>query len=143
VACGNAGGGTPPSIPTPSHPQPAHPQATQEEASRGTVVDFTRSWEGWDDETIGCIAFGPTKRLRGTLRVRPFGRKGQGTELVLDSGEALVVAYGETDQHRELEDVPVIATGRYCDKQLQAANGQHFDIETLTLPERAGGGTGH
>lgn len=130
VACGNPGGSAPPSSPVPSHPQ-----ATEEEAQSGRVVDFTRSWDGWDDGTIGCIRFGPTTRLRGTLRVRPFGRKGSGTELVLDSGEALVVAYGETDQHRKLEGVPIIATGQYCDKQLQAANGRHFHIETLTLPE--------
>lgn len=135
VGCGSSAGQTPPSSPPPSNPLPAHPQATAEEASRGTVVVFARSWEGWDDPTIGCVPFGSTTRLRGVLRVRPFGRKGRGTELVLEGGEALVVAYGETDQHRELEGVPVIATGRYCTKQLQAVSGQHFDIETLTLPE--------
>ena len=102
-------------------------------AEAGGTVDFTRGWDGWTDPKIGCVPTGERRRVRGALRIRPFGKGADGTELVLESGDVFVVAYGVTDQHRKLEGVRVIAHGRPCEKQGAAVTGEHFDIEELIV----------
>jgi len=102
----------------------------------GTTVEFSRGWAGWNDPDIGCAPYATSERVAGTLRVRSFGKKGgEGTELVLENGKAWIVAYGATEQHRDLAGAELIATGRRCNKQGQAIIGQHFHIESLTLLE--------
>lgn len=107
-------------------------------ASGGTPERFTRGWSGWDDPHIGCIPRGAPLQLRGKLQPEPpnrgaRGKTFEGTRLVLENGESLVVAYGATEQHRRLAGKPVIARGRYCDKQKQALAARHFHIEEVVV----------
>jgi len=109
-------------------------------ASPKGSVRFTQGWDRWTDPKIGCVTKGKIQHLRGTLRPEPAPRPGQktgkrfgGTRLVLTGGEALVVAYGATEQHRRLAGKTIIALGRYCDKQGQAIVSRHFHINTLTI----------
>lgn len=96
-------------------------------------MTFTRGWRGWDDPTIGCVPKGDVRTVRGTVRVTPFGKGDDGTEIVEDDGGRWIVDYGATDQHRNLDGKRVVVRGRVCDKQLQAREGQHFDIDSLAL----------
>jgi len=99
---------------------------------------FAHGWSSWRDPEVGCIPRGTVEELVGELRPEPPpARDGEkifgGTWLVLANGEPVVVAYGATLQHERLAGKRIRARGRFCEKQGQAVNGRHFDIDSFVL----------
>ena len=125
AACG---GGRP--MPAESRTDGSTPQQDPPDA---TAIEFPRAWEEWDDPKIGCVPHGEERSVRGTLRVEPFGKGTDGTQLVLEDGEVWIVDYGTNDELRQLEGRRLVARGRLCDKQLASIGRQHFDVRTLTV----------
>jgi hypothetical protein len=99
----------------------------------GDRIAFDREADGWDDARYGCVPRGEVRQVRGVLRTLPFGKGTDGTVLEVDGGDAWIVDYKATAQHRELAGRTVVATGRACDKQGASVVGRHFDIATVSI----------
>lgn len=97
----------------------------------GPRYEVRDSWVG-----SPCLPRGDEIAVTGRIEVKPFGKGSDGARLVVDGGESWVISYRAEGPILQLSGKRVRATGRACDKQLEAIAGKHFDVVTLeALPE--------